>query len=208
MGRGKVVLERIENKINRQVSFSKRRNGLLKKAYELHVLCDAEVGLIIFSSRGKLYEFGSSDLNTIVERYRQSTYALQNNNVEGEEPQNLILEIPKLKAKYESLQRTERHFHGENLEELGLKELQNLEKRLDRTLSQARQHKWQMLLDRLEEIRQNDHSLRETNEQLKSKKEEIRAGLIKIKGTISTHTQKTIMTPPIIRTPYNPIITT
>ncbi|KAF2311082.1 hypothetical protein GH714_019409 [Hevea brasiliensis] len=53
MGRGRVELKRIENKINRQVTFSKRRNGLLKKAYELSVLCDAEVALIIFSSRGK-----------------------------------------------------------------------------------------------------------------------------------------------------------
>ncbi|CAH2041833.1 unnamed protein product [Thlaspi arvense] len=60
MGRGKVELKRIENKINRQVTFSKRRNGLLKKAYELSVLCDAEIALIIFSSRGKLYEFGSA----------------------------------------------------------------------------------------------------------------------------------------------------
>lgn len=59
MGRGKVELKRIENKINRQVTFAKRRNGMLKKAYELSLLCDAEVALIIFSSRGKLYEFCS-----------------------------------------------------------------------------------------------------------------------------------------------------
>jgi SRF-type transcription factor (DNA-binding and dimerisation domain) len=60
MGRGRVELKRIENKINRQVTFAKRRNGLLKKAYELSVLCDAEVGLIIFSHRGRLYEFSST----------------------------------------------------------------------------------------------------------------------------------------------------
>lgn len=60
MGRGKVELKRIENKINRQVTFAKRRNGLLKKAYELSILCDAEIALIIFSSRGKLYEFCSN----------------------------------------------------------------------------------------------------------------------------------------------------
>ncbi|KAK8567375.1 hypothetical protein V6N12_005965 [Hibiscus sabdariffa] len=60
MGRGKVELKRIENKINRQVTFAKRRNGLLKKAYELSILCDAEVALIIFSNRGKLYEFCST----------------------------------------------------------------------------------------------------------------------------------------------------
>lgn len=55
MGRGRVELKRIDNKMNRQVTFSKRRNGLLKKAYELCVLCDAEVALIIFSSKGKLF---------------------------------------------------------------------------------------------------------------------------------------------------------
>lgn len=64
MGRGRVELKRIENKINRQVTFAKRRNGLLKKAYELSVLCDAEVALIIFSNRGKLYEFCSSSRYT------------------------------------------------------------------------------------------------------------------------------------------------
>jgi hypothetical protein len=64
MGRGRVELKRIENKINRQVTFAKRRNGLLKKAYELSVLCDAEVALIIFSNRGKLYEFCSGQRYT------------------------------------------------------------------------------------------------------------------------------------------------
>ncbi|RZS23167.1 hypothetical protein BHM03_00056043 [Ensete ventricosum] len=59
--RGKVELKRIENKVNRQVTFAKRRNGLLKKAYELSVLCDVDVALIIFSSRGRrLFEFCSS----------------------------------------------------------------------------------------------------------------------------------------------------
>ena len=53
-------LKRIENKINRQVTFAKRRNGLLKKAYELSVLCDAEIALIVFSSRGRLYEYSNN----------------------------------------------------------------------------------------------------------------------------------------------------
>ena len=52
-------MRRIENATSRQVTFSKRRNGLLKKAFELSVLCDAEVAIIIFSPRGKLYEFAS-----------------------------------------------------------------------------------------------------------------------------------------------------
>ena len=60
MGRGKVELKKIENTTSRQVTFCKRRNGLLKKAYELSLLCDAEVALIIFSGRGRLFEFSSS----------------------------------------------------------------------------------------------------------------------------------------------------
>ncbi|RWW01141.1 hypothetical protein GW17_00035842, partial [Ensete ventricosum] len=59
MGRGRVQLKRIENKINRQVTFSKRRSGLLKKAHEISVLCDAEVALIVFSPKGKLYEYAT-----------------------------------------------------------------------------------------------------------------------------------------------------
>ena len=65
MGRGKIVIRRIDNSTNRQVTFSKRRNGLMKKAKELSILCDAEVGLIVFSCTGKLYEFANTRLVTI-----------------------------------------------------------------------------------------------------------------------------------------------
>lgn len=60
MGRGKIVIRRIDNSTSRQVTFSKRRNGLLKKAKELSILCDADVGVMIFSSTGKLYDFAST----------------------------------------------------------------------------------------------------------------------------------------------------
>ena len=57
MGRGKIEIKRIDNATSRQVTFSKRRSGLFKKAKELAILCDAEVGLIVFSSTGRLYDF-------------------------------------------------------------------------------------------------------------------------------------------------------
>jgi len=60
MGRGRIEIKKIENTTSRQVTFSKRRGGLLKKAHELAVLCDAEVALVIFSSTGKLFEYASS----------------------------------------------------------------------------------------------------------------------------------------------------
>ncbi|KAG6660353.1 hypothetical protein I3843_03G094600 [Carya illinoinensis] len=171
MGRGRVVLERIENKINRQVTFSKRRNGLLKKAFELSVLCDAEVALIIFSSRGKLFQFGSTEMNKILERYRQCCYS-QDTDVVEQGTQTLYREITRLRAKYESLQRSQRHMLGEDLELLNLKELQNLEKQLDKTLARTRQRKTQIMLDRLEELRQKERCLGEMNKELKSKIEE------------------------------------
>ncbi|CAM8984687.1 unnamed protein product [Rhodiola kirilowii] len=59
MGRGKVQLKRIEDKKSRQVTFSKRRSGLMKKAMELSVLCDVDVALFIFSGKGKMYEYSS-----------------------------------------------------------------------------------------------------------------------------------------------------
>ncbi|XP_074590005.1 protein VERNALIZATION 1-like [Curcuma longa] len=59
MGRGRVQLKRIENSTNRQVTFSKRRTGMLKKAHEISILCDAEVALIVFSAKGKLFEYST-----------------------------------------------------------------------------------------------------------------------------------------------------
>ncbi|XP_045815051.1 MADS-box transcription factor 6-like isoform X2 [Trifolium pratense] len=170
MGRGRVVLERIENKINRQVTFSKRRSGLLKKAFELCVLCDAEVALIIFSSRGKLFQYSSTDINKIIERYRQCRYSkLQAENLGHNDSQNLYQEYLKLKARYESLDRKQRHIYGEDLEELSMKELESLEEQLDITLTQARQLQIKKLSARAEELREKVHNLEELNKTLEPK---------------------------------------
>ncbi|RWW71995.1 hypothetical protein BHE74_00020226 [Ensete ventricosum] len=55
--RAALQIKRIENNTNRQVTFSKRRNGLIKKAYELSVLCDIDIALIMFSPSGRLSHF-------------------------------------------------------------------------------------------------------------------------------------------------------
>ncbi|KAK0605610.1 hypothetical protein LWI29_028750 [Acer saccharum] len=57
MGRVKIQLKKIEEKRDRQISYFKRKDGLIKKAYELTTLCDVDVALIIFSSAGKLIIF-------------------------------------------------------------------------------------------------------------------------------------------------------
>ncbi|KAI5428879.1 agamous-like MADS-box protein MADS3 isoform X1 [Lathyrus oleraceus] len=175
MGRGRVELKRIENKINRQVTFSKRRNGLLKKAYELSVLCDAEIALIIFSSRGKLSEFGSSSsgIAKTLERYQKCSFTSQNDNdnVNEHETQNWYQEMSKLKAKYESLQKAQRQLLGEDLGPLNIKELQNLEKQLEAALAQARHRKTQIMIEQMEELRKKELRLGDINKQLRFKLE-------------------------------------
>lgn len=60
MGRVKLQIKRIENTTTRQVTFSKRRNGVIKKAYELSVLCDVDVALIMFSPSGRVSLFSGN----------------------------------------------------------------------------------------------------------------------------------------------------
>ncbi|CAA0824395.1 AGAMOUS-like 66 [Striga hermonthica] len=70
MGRVKLEIKKIENTTNRQVTFSKRRNGLIKKAYELSVLCDVDVALVMFSPSGRVSNFaGPKSIGEIMERY-------------------------------------------------------------------------------------------------------------------------------------------
>ncbi|XVE83200.1 hypothetical protein DITRI_Ditri16bG0068400 [Diplodiscus trichospermus] len=70
MGRVKLQIKRIENDTNRQVTFSKRRNGLIKKAYELSILCDIDIALIMFSPSGRVHHFsGRRRIEDVLSRY-------------------------------------------------------------------------------------------------------------------------------------------
>lgn len=69
MGRRKISIAPITDDRNRSVTFLKRKNGLFKKAYELGVLCSADVAVIVFNSAGKLFEFHSGDMDQILLRY-------------------------------------------------------------------------------------------------------------------------------------------
>lgn len=56
---------------NRQVTFTKRKFGLMKKAYELSVLCDCEIALIIFNSTNKLFQYASTDMDKVLLKYTE-----------------------------------------------------------------------------------------------------------------------------------------
>ncbi|XP_024859543.1 myocyte enhancer factor 2aa isoform X11 [Kryptolebias marmoratus] len=71
MGRKKIQITRIVDERNRQVTFTKRKFGLMKKAYELSVLCDCEIALIIFNSSNKLFQYASTDMDKVLLKYTE-----------------------------------------------------------------------------------------------------------------------------------------
>ncbi|XP_016492117.2 agamous-like MADS-box protein FUL-L isoform X1 [Nicotiana tabacum] len=171
MGRGRVEMKRIENKISRQVTFSKRRSGLLKKTHEISVLCDADVALIVFSAKGKLYEYSTeSSMESILERYESYSYAERKLNANDSEPkENWTLEYPKLMSRIELLQRNIRHYMGEDLDSFGLREFHGLEQQLDTALKRIRTRKNQLMHESISQLQKKEKELQEQNH-LMSKK--------------------------------------
>ncbi|KAF3505296.1 hypothetical protein F2Q69_00040002 [Brassica cretica] len=169
MVRGKIEMKKIENATSRKVTFSKRRNGLLKKAYELSVLCDAQVSLIVFSQRGRLYEFSSSEyaslilfsilLFTFITVFMQNTierYHTYRNDHETSNQyseiyiQQLKQEASHMIAKIELLEFHKRKLLGQELSSCSLPELQEIDSQLQRSLGEVRARKAQMFKEQLE----------------------------------------------------------
>ncbi|KAI7749440.1 hypothetical protein M8C21_000260 [Ambrosia artemisiifolia] len=169
MGRGRVQLKRIENKISRQVTFSKRRTGLLKKAHEISVLCDADVALIVFSTKGKLFEYSThSSMEAILERYERYSYAEKLlTGPEAETQGSWTLESSKLRTKIEVLEKNIRHYGGEDLAPLNLRELQSVEQQLDTALKRIRTRKERALQEQnnalSKKLKENDKNTEQQN---------------------------------------------
>ncbi|KAG8385379.1 hypothetical protein BUALT_Bualt03G0036900 [Buddleja alternifolia] len=151
IGRGKIEIKRIENTTNRQVTFCKRRNGLLKKAYELSVLCDAEVALIVFSSRGRLYEYANNSVKATIERYKKaSSDSSSNGSISEANTQYYQQEASKLRAQISNLQNQNRNMLGESLGALTLRDLKNLETRVEKGIGRIRSKKNELLFAEIE----------------------------------------------------------
>ncbi|XP_019182147.1 PREDICTED: agamous-like MADS-box protein AGL61 [Ipomoea nil] len=76
-GRQKIAIKMIDNHASRQVTFSKRRSGIFKKAGELSVLCGAQVAVVVFSPKGKVFTFGHPSFDDVVRRFQTATEALR-----------------------------------------------------------------------------------------------------------------------------------
>ncbi|KAB2083372.1 hypothetical protein ES319_A05G262300v1 [Gossypium barbadense] len=174
MGRGKIEIKRIENTTNRQVTFCKRRNGLLKKAYELSVLCDAEVALIVFSSRGRLYEYSNNNIRSTIDRYKKACSDTSKTNTVTEiNAQYYQQESAKLRQQIQMLQNSNRHLMGDSLSSLTVKELKQVENRLERGITRIRSKKHEMLLAEIEFLQKREIELENESVCLRTKIAEI-----------------------------------
>ncbi|KAG4400984.1 hypothetical protein GLYMA_07G181600v4 [Glycine max] len=134
MTRKRIQIKKIDNISSRQVTFSKRRKGLFKKAQELSTLCDADIALIVFSATSKLFEYASSSMHQVIERHDRysAIHRLDRPSIELqiESDSNNIL-----RKKVEDKTRELRQMNGEDLQGLTLQELQKLEEHLKRSLT-------------------------------------------------------------------------
>ncbi|KAF8012210.1 hypothetical protein BT93_I0367 [Corymbia citriodora subsp. variegata] len=174
MAREKIQIKKIANATARQVTFSKRRRGLFKKAEELSVLCDADVALIIFSSSGKLFEYCSSSMKEILERHH-----LQSKNLEKLDQPSLELQLvensnySRLSKEVADKSHQLRQMRGEELQGLNIDELQQLEKSLEAGLTCVIEKKGEKIMKEITDLQQKGAKLMEENKKLKQQVTEI-----------------------------------
>ncbi|KAH0912823.1 hypothetical protein HID58_036144 [Brassica napus] len=188
MGRGKIVIQRIDDSTSRQVTFSKRRKGLIKKAKELAILCDAEVGLIIFSNTDKLYDFASSrsigdslscgnavkGLKSTIERFNKTKMEQQQLLNPASEVKFWQREATTLRQELHSLQETHRRqLMGQQLNGLSVKELHNIESQLEMSLRGIRMKKEQILTNEIKELTRKRNLVHHENLELSRKVQRI-----------------------------------
>ncbi|XP_023730035.1 MADS-box protein SVP [Lactuca sativa] len=168
MVRQKTQIKKIENLAARQVTFSKRRRGLFKKAQELCTLCDVDIALIVFSATGKLFHYSPSSMNQVLEKHR----LLQTRNVgELRQPshemqiasRNFGILSNELAEKSTAL----RQMKGEDLKGLDLKELDKLEAMIESGLVKVVKTKEQKMLKEISTLKEKEAQLREENIHLK-----------------------------------------
>ncbi|KAJ8768861.1 hypothetical protein K2173_023856 [Erythroxylum novogranatense] len=168
MTRQKIQIKKIDNITARQVTFSKRRRGLFKKASELSTLCDAEIALIVFSSTGKLFEYSNSSVKQVIERHN-----LQSKNLDKNVQPSLELQLDSAadnnlsKEIYEK-SRELRQLKGEELQELSIEKLQNLEELLAKGLTRVLEAKGDRIANEISTSKRKRIELMEQNQRLRN----------------------------------------
>ncbi|CAO2813630.1 unnamed protein product [Amaranthus hypochondriacus] len=145
MVRSRIQIKKIENISARQVTFAKRRKGLIKKAQELSTLCDAQIGLIVFSSSGRLYEYSTSSkrVTQVIQKYMRHT---GDSEIDSSIVQPYLAEdCAALRKEVDEKNLELSQLEGDNLEKLELDELTKLERQIEKSYARVRRTKDDML---------------------------------------------------------------
>ncbi|XP_028780365.1 MADS-box protein JOINTLESS-like isoform X4 [Neltuma alba] len=167
MTRQRIEIKKIDNITARQVTFSKRRRGLFKKALELSTLCDAEIALIVFSSTGKLFEYASSSVPQVIERYDQHS------QIERLYHSSVLYDrdtFSKLSKEEANRAQELKQLKGEELEGLNINELQKLEEQLEKGLKRVVRAKDDIMLKEIDALKRKGIQLMRENQRLKQVK--------------------------------------
>ncbi|ANM59191.1 K-box region and MADS-box transcription factor family protein [Arabidopsis thaliana] len=144
MGRRKIEIKRIENKSSRQVTFSKRRNGLIDKARQLSILCESSVAVVVVSASGKLYDSSSGD----------EIEAL----FKPEKPQCFELDLEEKIQNYlphkELLETVQSKLEEPNVDNVSVDSLISLEEQLETALSVSRARKAELMMEYIESLKE------------------------------------------------------
>ncbi|XP_049390680.1 floral homeotic protein PMADS 1 [Solanum stenotomum] len=184
MARGKIQIKKIENQTNRQVTYSKRRNGLFKKANELTVLCDAKVSIVMISSTGKLHEFISPSITTkqLFDLY-QKTIGVDIWTTHYEKMQE---QLRKLKDVNRNLRKEIRQRMGESLNDLNYEQLEELMENVDNSLKLIRERKYKVIGNQIETYRKKVRNVEEIHRNLllefDARQEDPYGGLVEQEG--------------------------
>ncbi|XP_047057344.1 MADS-box transcription factor 30-like [Lolium rigidum] len=166
MGRGRTEIRRIPNAVSRQVTFGKRRAGLLKKANELAVLCDVDVGLLVFSDAGHPFHYCSphTSWSELIQRYESITSGEFRGTGDEDDDQQMFTEIAELRRERDRLEASLRRQTGEDLPSGATREeLDNMDQQLELTLGRVREMKDELLSQQLDESHRKVHILEEQN---------------------------------------------
>ncbi|XP_047075559.1 MADS-box transcription factor 55-like [Lolium rigidum] len=191
MARERREIRRIESAAARQVTFSKRRRGLFKKAEELGVLCDADVALVVFSSTGKLSQFASSSMDEIIDKY--STHSKNLGKSQEKPALDLNVEHSKYNSLNEQLAEASlhlRHMRGEELGGMSVGELQQMEKDLETGLQRVLSTKDQQFMQQISDLQQKGTQLAEENMRLRNQMPQVpTAGMMAVADTENVVTE-------------------
>ena len=134
MGRRKIKIERVKDPNTRQITFSKRRTGLFKKANELSILCGAEVAIVVFSPGNNPYSFGHPGVDVVATKYLQRepkpSNSLGNRTSDAPKMEDLNLELADVLAQIQDGEK-QAEAHDEILKQNDVTELSELKELRD-----------------------------------------------------------------------------